>query len=89
MESPAVSRGMGVGHRESTGENNDPFDRFLLVFDRPKLKFSYGNMKFGQNRSCRGKEDLQLLFWEKVDLRLGLGRKTRSNSAKSKYTMQT
>ena len=46
-------------------------------------------MKFGQNKSCRGKDDLQLSFWAKVDLRLELGRKTRSNVAKSMFTMQT
>jgi hypothetical protein len=48
------------------------------ILERPKLKFSHNNLKFGQNKSCRGREDLQLLFWVKVDLELGLGRKMRS-----------
>ena len=46
-------------------------------------------MKFGQNKSCRGKKDLQLSFGAKVDLELGLGRKTRANVAKSMFTMRT
>ena len=74
---------MGVGehsgeHRRST-VNSINFEQFLLVFDHLKLKLLHGNMKFGQNRSCRGREDLQLLFWAKVDLELELGRKTRLN----------
>ena len=65
------------------------FDRFLLAFDRPKLKLWYRNLKFGQNKSCRGREDLQLLFWAKVDLRLWSGRKTRSNTAKLMFNTRT
>ena len=45
------------------------------LLERPKLKFSYNNLKFGQNKSCRGREDLQLCFWAKVDLKLGSERK--------------
>ena len=75
VELSAVDRGMGVEHSDEHGINSDPFDRFLLNFDHSKLKFSYRNMKFSQNRSCRGREDLQLLFWANVDLRLGLRRK--------------
>ena len=61
---------------------------FLLNFDHSKLKFSYRNMKFGQNKSCRGRKDLQLLFWAKVDLRLGSWRKTRTNTAKTMFTIR-
>jgi len=39
-------------------------------------------LKFDQNRSCREREDLQLWFWAKLDLRLGSGRKTGLNSTK-------
>ena len=45
-------------------------------------------MKFGQNKSCRGREDLQLLFWAKVNSRLGLGRKTRTNTARTMLTIR-
>ena len=55
------------------------------MFDQLKLKISYGNLKFGQNIRVRGKEDLQLLFWVKVDLRLGSKRKTKANVAKSMF----
>ena len=58
---------------------------FLPEFDQLKLKFSYGNMKFGQNKSYRKKEDLQLSFWAEVDLELGLRTKTRSNIAKTMF----
>ena len=64
-------------------------NEFDLIFDQIKLQISYSNLKFGQNKSCRGKEDLQLSFWAKADLGLGLRRKTRSNVAKSKVTMRT
>ena len=65
------------------------FESIWLEFDPLKPKFWYRNLKFGQNKSCRGKEDLQLSFWAKVDLRLGSRRKTQSNTAKTKVTMQT
>ena len=58
------------------------------LLERPKLKFSYNNLKFGQNKSCRGREDLQLCFWAKVELRLGSRRKTWANTAKMMNTMQ-
>jgi len=66
-----------VSHRENTV---NILTDFLPDFDHPELKFSYKNLKFGQNRSYRGREDLQLLFWAKVDMELELGRKTCSNS---------
>ena len=62
---------------------------FSADFDHPKLQISYGNMKFDQNRSCRGQNDLQLCFWAQVDLKIGLETKTRSNRAKSTFTAQT
>ena len=41
-------------------------------------------MKFDQNKSCRGKEDLELSFWAKVDLELGLGKKRAQIPARFK-----
>jgi len=38
------------------------------LLERPKLKFSYNNLKFGQNKSCRGRKDLQHWYWIKVVL---------------------
>jgi len=38
-------------------------------------------LKFGQNKSCREKEDLQLSFWAEVDLELRSRTKTRLNTA--------
>ena len=67
---------------EYSGDTVSSFKRFLPEFDQLKLKFSYRNMKFGQNKSCREKEDLQLSFWAKIDLELGSRTKTRSNTAK-------
>ena len=29
------------------------------ILERPKLKFLHNNLKFGQNKSCRGRKDLQ------------------------------
>ena len=75
-----------IEHRRGTMSRLNEFD---LIFDQIKLQISYSNLKFGQNKSCRGKEDLQLSFWAKADLGLGLRRKTRSNVAKSKVTMRT
>jgi hypothetical protein len=46
-------------------------------------------LRFGQNRICRGQDNLQLWFWVEVDSELGLRRKTYSNSAKLRVTMQT
>jgi len=49
------------------------------LLERPKLKFSYNNLKFGQNKSCRGRKDLQHWYWIKVvlinDLRDKIGSK--------------
>ena len=79
--------GMGVAyeHRAEQGNTVNVF----TDFDHPELKILHGNMKFDQNKSCRGKEDLELSFWAKVDLELGLGRKTRVNVAKSMFTMRS
>jgi hypothetical protein len=41
-----------------------------LIFHFLELEFLHCNLNFGQNKSCRGKEELQLSFWAKVDLRL-------------------
>ena len=46
-------------------------------------------MKFGQNKSCRGKEDLQLSFWAEVDLDLKSRTKTESKTAKTKIKSRT
>ena len=54
------------------------------IFERPELNFPHRNLKFGQYRSCRGRYDLQLWYWTKVDLDLGLGRKVWSKLAKGK-----
>ena len=78
VESPAHRRsrdGLAYEHSNAQEENSNTFERFRLDFDQLKLQISYRNLKFGQNRSCRGRENLQLLFWAKVDLELGLGRK--------------
>jgi len=84
--SPAWAR---VRAQCSTGRRTViDFDRFLTRFDPIKLKISYRNLKFGQNKSCRGRKDLQLLFWTKVDLRPRSERKTWSNSANLMFTMQ-
>ena len=61
------------------------FDYFGPVFDTPKFKNSYGNLKFGQKISCREREDLQLWFWAKIDLELRLGRKTPQSSVRVEY----
>jgi len=49
------------------------------ILERPKLKFSHSNLKFGQNKSCRGRKDLQHWYWIKVvlinDLRDKIGSK--------------
>ena len=77
-------------HSEGTGEEQwTSFDLILFKFDDPKLKFSYKNLKFGQNKSCRGRKDLQLCFWAKIDSKPGLRTKTRSNAANSKVTLET
>ena len=82
-----------VWRRASTGEalesTVNSFDDFLLDFDLLKLQISYRNLAFGQTKSCRAKEELQLSFWAKVDSKLGSRRKTRSNIAKSKVTKRT
>ena len=83
-----VGAGSRYGRR-GTVEHSDEFERILLTFDRLKLKISYRNLKFGQNKSCRGRKDLQLRYWAKLDLRLELERKMRSNLAKVEYTMET
>ena len=75
--------GHSAEHRRDTVNS---FELFWLVFDQLKLQISYGNMKFGQNKSCRGKEDLQLSFWAKVDLEPGSMIKTRSKTAKQCLT---
>ena len=62
---------------------------FDSIFDQLKLQISYGNMKFGQNKSCRGKEDLQVLFWAKVDLELESMIKMRLKTAKKMFTKRT
>ena len=85
---------MGVGRAQRrTGEAQwstvNTFDDFWLEFDHLKLQISYRNLEFDQNRSYRGREDLQLLFWAKIDLKLGSRRKTQSNTAKTKVTMRT
>ena len=84
---PATVAGMGgARHRgENSGAQGNTVTHLTIfdsIFDQLKLKIPYGNMKFGQNKSCRGKEDLQLLFWAKVDLELGSMTKTRSKTAK-------
>jgi len=61
----------------------------LADFDRPKLQILHWNMKFGQNKSCRGRKNLQLCFWAKVELKLGSETKTRSNTAKPMFIAQT
>jgi len=38
------------------------------ILERPKLKFLHNNLKFGQNKSCRGRKDLQHWYWIKVVL---------------------
>ena len=40
-----AGRGMGA-HSGETGEEQWSFNEFCPNFDHPKLKFSYGNMKF-------------------------------------------
>ena len=62
--------GMGVRHgrREQWTEREKWFNETQLDFDRSKLKTSHWNLKFGQNKSCRGWKDLQDCFWAKVDL---------------------
>ena len=78
------------GELSKTGESPlTEIEWFLADFDQLKLKIPYRNLKFGQNKSCRGQEDLQLWLWAKVDSELGLRRKTCSNSAKLRVTMQT
>ena len=77
------SGSMGVRRTVETLELTiDSFERFWLKFDPLKLQISYNNLKFGQNKSCREKEDLQLSFWAEVDLELGSRTKTSSNTAK-------
>ena len=44
-----------IEHRRGTVSHLNEFD---LIFDQIKLQISYSNLKFGQNKSCRGKEDL-------------------------------
>ena len=68
-----AGRGMGDAYDHSAEQGNTV--NVLTDFDHPELKILHGNMKFDQNKSCRGKEDLELSFWAKVDLELGLGRK--------------
>jgi len=55
------------------GRHNNRFKRNCAPFDRPKLEIPYWHSNFDQNRSCRGKDALQLCFWAKIDLELGLG----------------
>jgi len=62
---------------------------FLDDFDQLKLKIPYRNLKFGQNKSCRGQKGLQLCFWAKIDSKPELRTKTRSNAANSKVTLET
>ena len=76
-------------HSDEQGRNSTRLNDFDSIFDQLKLQISYNNLKFGQNRNCRGKEDLQLSFWAKVDSKLEILRKTGSNLAKSKVTMRT
>ena len=64
---------MGDAYDHSAEQGN--IVNVLTDFDHLELKILHGNMKFDQNKSCRGKEDLELSFWAKVDLELGLGRK--------------
>ena len=66
-----------------------PIQSFWADFDRPILEISHWHSKFGQNKSCRGQDELQLLFWAKVGLKLGSLRKTRSNTAKTTFTART
>ena len=78
---PATVAGMGGArhrgeHSEAQGSTVTHLTIFDSIFDQLKLQISYRNLKFGQNRSCRGKDDLQLSFWAKADLRLGSRRKT-------------
>ena len=83
----ATPTSMAGGELSKTGEAPlTELEWFLADFDPPKLQILHWNMKFGQNRSCRGRQDLQLCFWAKVDLKLGSQRKTRSNTAKQCFT---
>ena len=47
----------GMGVEASTMETQEGT---VIDFDQRKLKISYVNLKFGQNKSCRGRKDLQL-----------------------------
>ena len=88
----AVTRGVaggtvaGMGAEQSKTGTSGLQTRNLRVLgktesllERPKLKFSYNNLKFGQNKSCRGRKDLQHWYWIKVvlinDLRDKIGSK--------------
>ena len=87
--------GMGAGVGETEQNRNFRFPNMELlvskpgtpgfwgktdsILERPKLKFLHSNLKFGQNKSCRGKKDLQHWYWIKVvlinDLRDKIGSK--------------
>jgi hypothetical protein len=69
--------GDGVGE---TGAKSVFWGKTYLVFYRPKLNFPHINLKFGQNRKCRGRKDLQLWYWTKLDRSARFGRKSRARS---------
>ena len=78
------------GELSKTGESPlTEIEWFLADFDQLKLKIPYRNLKFGQNKSCRGQKGLQLCFWAKIDSKPELRTKTRSNAANSKVTLET
>ena len=85
--SPAFRHRYGRGRAQCRA--GVPLFTRLTIFDSLKLQISYGNMKFGQNKSCRGKDDLQLLFWAKVDLELESMIKMRLKTAKKMFTKRT
>ena len=59
---------MGVGDTVTPQEGTmNPFDRFGLDFDRIKLKISYRNLKFGQNKSLEEEKIYNFAFgWELI-----------------------
>src|SRR6185369_14922808 len=81
--------GAGVHSAEHCSSSAHSLTISNSIFDQIKLQISYNNLKFGQNKSCRGLKDLQLSFWAEVDLELRSRTKTESKTAKTKIKSRT